>query len=227
MTLTAQPTSTSPSPRSAHRLLRTATLCAVLAGAALSSGCVLLMGGAVVGGSLVALDRRTSGTQLDDQSIELKASNRIKEAVGDRGHVIATSYGRLVLITGEVPTDADKMAVEANIAKIDNVRSIVNELAVMPNSSLSTRSSDTIITAKVKATLVDAKDLVGNAFKIVTERGIVYMMGRVTEREATRAVNLTRTISGVQKVVRVFEIITEEELQNNNAQPKDATAKPS
>lgn len=89
----------------------------------------------------------------------------------------------------------------------------------MPNSSISGRSSDTLVTAKVKATLVDAKDLVANAFKVVTERGTVYLMGRVTEREATRAVNLTRTISGVQKVVRVFEIVSEQDLANN-VQPK-------
>ncbi|CAN5665252.1 hypothetical protein BH09PSE5_BH09PSE5_24720 [soil metagenome] len=199
--------------------LRTLTLCAVLAGAALSSGCALLVGGAVVGGSMVAMDRRTSGTQLDDQSIELKAQNRVREAIGERGHVSTTSYGRLLLISGEVPTDADKTAIEQSLAKIDNVRSIVNELAVMPNASLSSRSSDTIVTGKVKATLVDAKDLFANAFKVVTERGTVYLMGRVTEREANRAVALVRTISGVQKVVRVFEIISEQDLANN-VQPK-------
>ena len=166
-------------PERFQRALRTATLCAVLAGAALSSGCVLLMGGAIVGGSMVAVDRRTSGTQLDDESIELKAATRIKDAIAERGHVSATSYGRLVLLTGEVPTDADKVAVEQGIARIDNVRSIVNELAVMPSVGLSQRSSDTLTTAKVKATLVDAKDLVANSFKVVTERGTVYMMGRV------------------------------------------------
>jgi osmotically-inducible protein OsmY len=200
-------------------IARTLTLCAVLAGTALSSGCALLMAGGIVGGSMVAVDRRTSGTQLDDQSIELKAQNRVKESIGDRGHVSVTSYGRLLLVTGEVPTEADKAAVAQNVARIDNVRSIVNELAVMPNTGIGSRSSDTITTAKVKATLVDAKDLVANAFKVVTERGTVYLMGRVTEREATRAVNLVRTISGVTKVVRVFEVVSEQDLANN-VQPK-------
>lgn len=199
--------------------LRTTVLCACLAAATLTSGCALLVGGAVVGGSMVALDRRTSGTVLDDQSIEMRSQSRINELIGDKGHVNVTSYDRLVLITGEVPTDADKTSIEQGIARISNVRSIVNELAVMPNSSISGRSSDTLVTAKVKATLVDAKDLVANAFKVVTERGTVYLMGRVTEREATRAVNLTRTISGVQKVVRVFEIVSEQDLANN-VQPK-------
>ena len=101
---------------------------------------------------------------------------------------------------------------EQTVSRIENVRSVVNELAVMGNSSLTSRSNDAILSGKVKATFVDAKDLQANAFKVYTERGTVYLMGRVTEREANRAVDLARTISGVQKVVRVFEILSEAEL---------------
>lgn len=192
------------------------------------SGCAaIVVGGAVVGGTLMATDRRSSGTQVDDQTIELKAGSRIKEAIGDRGHINVTSYNRIALITGEVPTEADKVAVEQAIARIDNVRSTVNELMVGFSSSLTARSNDALVSTKVKATLVDAGDITASAFKIVTERNIVYLMGRVTDAEANRAVDLTSRISGVQKVVRVFEIVTPAELAT--LQPLGAptnTAKP-
>jgi osmotically-inducible protein OsmY len=192
---------------------RAGVLLVVVAGTLTLSACApLLLGGAAVGSALMVTDRRTSGTQLDDQSIELKAGNRVSQVLGDRGHVNLTSYNRVVLITGEVPTDADKTAVEQAVQRVENVRSTVNELVVAGASSLAARSSDTIITSKVKATYVDAKDLQANAFKVVTERGHVYLMGRVTEREATRAANLAAGIGGVQKVVRVFEILSEDEL---------------
>lgn len=192
---------------------------AVAATLSLGACAPLLIGGAAVGSALVFSDRRTSGTQVEDQAIELKASNRINEVLGDRGHVNVVSYNRSVVLTGEVPTEGDRTAVEQNVSRIENVRGVVNELAVMGNSSLTARSNDTILTSKVKASFVDAKDLQAHAVKVVTERGTVYLMGRVTEREATRAVNLTRTISGVQKVVRVFEIVSEQDLANN-VQPK-------
>ena len=112
------------------------------------------------------------------------------------------------------------MAVEQAIARIENVRSTVNDLAVMGASSLGARSNDTILTSKVKATYIDAKDLQASAVKVVTERGTVYLMGRVTEREATRAAELARSISGVQKVVRVFEVLTEAELATLGDQKK-------
>ena len=177
----------------------------------------LLVGGAMVGGTMVAIDRRTTGTQVEDQSIEVKAANRVKEAVGDRAHVNITSYNRTVLLTGEAINDADKAAIEQAVQRIENVRSTVNEVAVTIPSAMSTRSNDALLTGKVKATFIDAKDLQVNAFKVVTERGNVYLMGRVTEREATRATDLARTVSGVQKVVRVFDIVTDQELADNAA----------
>lgn len=188
----------------------------LLAGLALSglmSACApLVVGGAAVGSALVAVDRRTSGAQLDDQGIELRASNRIKEQFGERANVSVTSYNRQVLLTGEAASEAVKAEVERVVAGVDNVRSIVNELGVVNSPSFSQRSSDTLITGKVKAGMVDAKDLSAVAFKVVTTRGTVYLMGRVTQREATRATDIARNTSGVMRVVRVFEILTEEEL---------------
>lgn len=207
---------------------RSALVIGMLAATTALSGCAaLLVGGAVVGGSLLATDRRSSGTQLDDQAIEIKANSRIRDLLGDRGHVNATSYNRLLLLTGEVPTDTDRTNIEQALARIDNVKSVVNELAVMTASSLSQRSNDALVTTKVKATLVDAGDISANAFKVFTERGIVYLMGRVTEREAERAADLTRSISGVQKVVKVLEIVTEAELAeiDPKAVPKSAAAR--
>lgn len=200
---------------------RTAVLLGTLAAAALTSACApLLVGGAVVGTSMVVTDRRTSGTQLEDQAIELKARTRIREAVGERGHVNVTSYNRTVLLTGEAAADTDKVAIEQAVAKVEGVHSVVNEVAVMGSSSLASRSQDTILTSKVKASYIDAKDVFTNAIKVTTERGIVYLMGRVTEREANRASDIARGVSGVQKVVRVFEVITEAELAE--LQPKQA-----
>ena len=197
--------------------LLTALAAATLTGA-LSACAPLVLGGAMVGSVLMATDRRSSGAQVEDQAIELKAINRVREVVGDRAHVSTTSYNRMVLLTGEVPNEADKAAVEQAVARIENVRSTVNDLAIAGNSSLTSRSNDTILTSKVKASFVDARDMLSNAFKVVTERGTVYLMGRVTEREATRAADLARSVSGVQKVVRVFEVVTEAELAD--LQPK-------
>jgi osmotically-inducible protein OsmY len=179
----------------------------------------LIVGGAVLGGTLMATDRRTSGAQIDDQAIELKSMNRIREVIGDRGHVAAVSYNRAVLLTGEVQSEADKAAVEQAVQRVDNVRSLINDLEIMGASSLTSRSNDAILSSKVKATFVDAKDVFANAFKVHTERGVVYLMGRVTEREANRATELTRSVDGVQKVVRVFEIISEAELADMTPKP--------
>lgn len=201
-----------------------ALLSALVATTALSACAPLLLGGAFVGGSMVAIDRRTSGAQVDDQAIEIKGINRVKDAIGDRGSVSVTSYNRIVLLTGTVPTEADKLAVERNVSAIENVKSVVNEVAIGTAASFGTRSSDTLITSKVKASLVDAKDIQSNAFKVVTERGVVYLMGRVTEREATRAADIARGVSGVLKVVKVFEIVSEAELNNLQAKPAPAPA---
>ena len=188
----------------------------VCAAAALSGGltaCVpLVLGGAFGGGAMVASDRRTSGTQLEDEGIELRALSRLQNPLGERSHINLTSYNRQVLLTGEVASAQDKQQIEKTVAGVENVVSIVNELAVMGNSTLTQRSSDTLVTARVKASLIDARDLSANAFKVVTERGTTYLMGRVTQREADRATHVVRAAPGVQKVVRRFEIISEQEL---------------
>ena len=197
---------------SGHRASRLACAMAAVLGLQVLGACAPLLLGGVVMSGMVAVDRRTSGIQLEDQAIELKSLSRIKDVVGDRSHVSTTSYNRMVLITGEAATEADRSAIEQAIRQIENVRSVVNEVAVMAHSSLGSRSSDLVITSKVKARFIDASDLQSLAFKVVTERGVVHLMGRVTEREAGRSTELVRSISGVQKVVRVFEVISEAEL---------------
>lgn len=195
-------------------------LLTALAASTLLGACApLLIGGAMVGGSMMVTDRRTSGTQLEDQGIEMRAAKRADEAVGERGHINVTSYNRLVLITGEVPTEADKAAVELAVARVENVRSVVNELAIGSATSIGNRSNDMLLTSKVKASMVDAKDVLTNAYKVVTERSVVYLMGRVSEREAGRATSIARGVSGVTKVVRVFEIVSEAELADPQSKP--------
>jgi osmotically-inducible protein OsmY len=202
-------------------------VCAACLGGVLSACAPVMLGSAAVG-VLVATDRRTSGAQLEDEGIQLRAAGRIRESVGDRVHVNVTSYNRQVLLTGEVPTAQDKQLVEQIVSRVENVRAIVNELGVMGNSTLTQRSSDSLTTGRVKAAMVDAKDIFANSFKVITERGTTYLMGRVTQREANRATEITRGTSGVQKVVRVLEVITEEELQRTLPQepPKPAASAP-
>ena len=182
--------------------------------ASLLSACVgpLLVGGAMVGGTLVAVDRRTSGAQLDDEAIELRAASQIRANLGTRVRASVTSYNRQVLLTGEVPNLQDKQRVEEVVKAVENVASVVNELAVLNSPSLMDRSADTLLTGRIKAMLLDARDLQSNAFKVVTERNTVYLMGRVTQREADRATEVVRGTPGVQKVVRLLEIISEQEL---------------
>ena len=181
--------------------------------ASLSACFPVILGGALIGG-LVAVDRRTAGTQLEDEGIELRASSRVRDNLGDRGHINITSYNRQVLLTGEVPSAQDKQLVEQVVSQVANVRVIVNDLAVMGNTTLTQRTSDTLTTGRVKAGLVDEKELYASAFKVVTERGTTYLMGRVTQRESELATEVVRGTSGVQKVVRLLEIISDAELQS-------------
>ena len=208
-------------------------VCATATVAAGLTACVpLVMGGAAAGTALVATDRRTSGAQLEDEGIELRAASRIRSNLGTRVRVSVTSYNRQVLLTGEVPNAQDKQLVEQVVSRVENVVSVVNELAVLDSPSLMERSSDLLVTGRVKAMLVDAKDLQANSFKVVTERGTTYLMGRVTQRESDRATEMVRATPGVQKVVRLLEIISEEELARIRvvgsapAQPQPAAAKP-
>ena len=179
------------------------------------AGCVpLLVGGVVAGGTMVATDRRTSGAIVDDEGIELRSSSRLREALGERANLSVTSFNRVVLLTGDVPDAADKATAEQIVAKVDNVQSVVNELVVGPQRAFPSRSRDAFLTTKVKASLIDAKDLFSNSIKVVTAYSTVYLMGRVTEREANRAAEIARGVEGVAKVVRVFQVISEAELAN-------------
>jgi osmotically-inducible protein OsmY len=200
-------------PRTRLPSVHIALLAAAVGATTLLGACApLIVGGAMVGTALSVTDRRTSGAQLEDQAIELKAVARLRETVPAEANISVTSYNRTVLLTGEAPTEAARTAAEQAVARIENVRATVNEVAVMGSTSVAARSNDSILTSKVKAAFIDAKDVQANLIKVVTERGTVYLMGRVTEREANRATEVARATSGVGKVVRVFEIISEAEL---------------
>jgi osmotically-inducible protein OsmY len=207
--------------------LRPLVLAASLAATVISlSGCFPLIAGGMVSGVMVASDRRTSGTVLEDNAIDFKASSHITQNLGERGHVNVTSYNRQVLITGEVPSAQDRQLVEKIVYEVENVRKVVNELAISGNSTLTQRSSDVLVSSRVKANLFDAKDLFANAFKVVTERGTTYIMGRVTQREANRATEVITATSGVQRLVRVLEIISEDELARITTAPQDPAKAP-
>lgn len=193
----------------------------VLCGAVVTGlqGCVEMAIGTAVMGTLAATDRRTFGAQTEDKAILFKGETRVSNLVGNAGHVNVTSFNRHVLLTGEVRDQAMKAAVEREVAAIEGVLTIVNDLEVMGTSSFTSRSNDTLITGKVKASFVDAKDLYANSIKVVTERGVVYLMGRVTQREGRLAAEVARGVGGVHKVVKVFEYISEDELKQLTTVP--------
>ena len=192
---------------------RWALLAVAAASTLVLQGCEVLAVGALAGGSaLVAVDRRTSGAQLEDKTIEIKAGQRARELFGDRANVTITAYNRAVLLTGEVPTDADRASMERAAQQVENVKGVVNELVVGLPSALTDRASDSIIAGRIRARFIDAKDLRASAFKVTVERGVVYLMGMVTDTEAKRATQEAAAASGVKKVVRVFETISNEDL---------------
>jgi osmotically-inducible protein OsmY len=207
--------------------VRQAMARAVLCGATLLSlqGCVAIVAGGAVVGTLAATDRRTLGAQTEDKAISVKAEVRVPKVAGDSGHVNINSFNRKVLLTGEVRDDATRAAVEREVANIENVQSVVNELAVLGASSYTSRSSDAVITGKVKASFVDNKTLSANAIKVVTERGEVFLMGRVTEKEGNLAAEIARGVSGVAKVVKVFEYISDDEYRRLSTTPDNTQAK--
>jgi len=209
-----------------HAARWTLKLSALALLAAALGGCApLLLGGAVLGTGLVVTDRRTTGIQIEDEGIELRAAARVRE-LATLGQVSLTSYNRLVLITGQVPGAAEKAAVEVAVARVENVRSVVNELSVGPSAGLGSRSGDALLSTRVKASLVDAKNVQAHAIKVTTAQGVAYLMGRVTEREANEAAEVVRSVSGVQKVVRVFELLSEQELSALGRRSASAPATP-
>lgn len=195
-------------------------LAVVLLGAALASslsGCVGLVAAGAVGGTLAASDRRTFGAQTEDKAIAVKAEVKFPSLVGSAGHVNIASFNRRVLLTGEVRDEEMRNTVEREVRAIEGVLSVTNELEIAGVSSFTSRSNDAILTTKVKASLVDAKDISANSVKVVSERGNVYLMGRVTQREGNIASDVARGVPGVYKVVKVFEYISEDEWKQYQA----------
>jgi osmotically-inducible protein OsmY len=168
-------------------------------------GCVGVAAVGVGAGVASAFDRRTTGAQVDDEGIELRATNRISERFGERVHVNVTSFNRSVLVTGEAPDAKTKEEIEKIVAGVPSARTVTNDMEVMPNTTLGNRANDASITGKVKARFLDASRFNPLHVKVVTERSVVYLMGVVTEAEAADAVEVARTTGGVRKVVRMFD----------------------
>jgi len=191
-------------------------------------GCIEM---AAVGAGAAALgyeDRRTTGTMVEDEGIELRATNRVSERFGDRVHINITSFNRSVLITGEVPNANTKSEIEKIVQGVPSVRSITNELQVTGGTSLSSRATDSTITGKVKARFVDSGKFSALHVKVVTEAAVVYLLGIVTEGEANEAVEIARTTGGVKKVVKVFEYCKPTDaICARGGQPKAAESKKS
>ena len=184
-------------------------------------GCVAVIVGGAVMGTLAATDRRSIGAQAEDASIVLKGSGRIEKVVADVGRVSIVSFNRKVLLTGEVKDEKMKQDVEKEISTLSGViLPITNEIVVAPLSSFGARSNDLSITAKVQASIIDTKDIYVNAIKIHTDRSVVYLMGRVTQRESKIYAEVaSRTGGGIRKIVKLFEYIGEDELQEMQKKP--------
>ena len=186
--------------------------------AASLSGCFGLIVGAGVAGAVSTVDRRTLGAQTEDKSITVKAELEMRKVTNGAGNINVTSFNRRVLLTGEVRDEAMKQAAEREVRAIANVVSVINELQISGMSSYTSRSSDALITTKVKTSLVDMKTVSAVSFKVTTERGVVYLMGVVTPREGNVAADVAKGVSGVTRVVKIFEYINEEDpraTQNN------------
>jgi osmotically-inducible protein OsmY len=189
-----------------HRYLAVPALILVLTGATLGlQGCPAIIGVGGVAAVSSLEDRRTTGTQLDDQGIESRAAGRISERFGERAHVNVTAFNRSVLLTGEAWDEATRAEVEKVVAEVPNVRSVTNEIQVAGASSAGSRANDTALTAKVKGRLINVKGVNSMHVKVVTEAGVVYLLGLVTEGEAETATDIARTTGGVRKVIKVFE----------------------
>ncbi len=201
-----------------HRL----ALVLALSAAALSGGCIALIGAGGVAAYGALEDRRTTGTQIEDEGIEVRAANRIAEALRERAHVNVTSFNRIVLLTGEAWDEATRAEVERIAAAVPNVRSITNEVQVAGLSSMASRASDSSLTLKVRSRMVNSREFNPLHIKVVTEAGVVYLMGVVTEREAEAATEVARTTSGVRKVVKVFDYCSADDERCKPPKPKSA-----
>uniref|UniRef100_UPI0033406E1D BON domain-containing protein n=1 Tax=Castellaniella defragrans TaxID=75697 RepID=UPI0033406E1D len=184
-------------------------------------GCgLLVVGGTAATTAVVATDRRTAGEQVDDQTIELRVSSEMNNAFGDKARVLGTSYAGRLLLVGDVPTEADRARAQSLASAIPKVTHVDNYIRVGDITPLSVRTNDTWLTSKVKTQLVSTKDVPSRTIKITTERGVVYLMGKVTEAEGQRAALVASGVEGVNKVVKLFEIVTAESLAaKSSSQP--------
>lgn len=210
--------------------MKKSLLYAVLIGGTLApllQGCFpAVVAAGVASGAMTTLDRRSLGTQTEDETIEWKASTRVSEKYGEKVHVNFTSYNRKVLLTGEVPNAETKTEVERLVGEVANVQGIYNELTIGAITSFSARSNDAYVTSKVKGRFVDIGNFNPIRVKVVTEAGTVFLMGLLTQKEADSAVWVTRTTAGVQKVVKVMEIISDAKARelDNTSSDKPAPA---
>jgi len=206
----------------------------VLAGIALASitalpGCgLLVVGGTAATTAIVATDRRTTGEQVEDQAIELKTAAEMRRLFEDSARVNATSYAGVVVLTGDVPTEQAKTQAGEAAQKVEKVRRVVNELRVGALTPLSVRSNDTWLTSKVKTALINTKEVPSRTITVTTERGVVYLLGKVTQTEGQRAATVASSVKGVNKVVKLFHyvaaesLVTDPVLNRTETQPADS-----
>ncbi|NBT83705.1 MAG: BON domain-containing protein [Betaproteobacteria bacterium] len=183
------------------------------------AGCFPVVATGVVTGALSVSDRRTTGAQAEDQAIEIKAFNRFRERFkSSQISLSVVSFNRIALVTGYVPDEATKAEAARLVSSIENVRNSLNEIVVGLPPSIRTYGSDTVLTTRVKASMLEAKDLQAQVIKVYTESSTVFLMGIVTEREANRAADIASRVSGVRRVVRAFETISEADLSRMQLQ---------
>jgi len=203
----------------ALRAVAAATLAAVVAGCA-----PLVVAVVVAGTALVVTDRRTTGSQVDDQTIQLRVASELRSAFASEPvHINVNSFDRRVLLTGEVPSETVKARAGEIATASQNVRAVVNELAILPPSSSGDRAGDVALATKVRAAFVNTREIAFNSIEIVTERGIVYLLGLVTEQEGQVAALVASRVSGVKQVVKVFEYASKEEIERRRALSTGAT----
>jgi osmotically-inducible protein OsmY len=208
-------------------VVRTTLVIGLAAGlSATLQGCFLLVAGAAGGGALMATDRRTLGAQTEDREIQVKSLAQISQNLPDQAHVNVAVFNRRVLLTGEVPNDASKQKAEQIVRQLNNVNSIVNELAIQPASDLSSRTNDSYLETRVKTALIAEKNISANNFKVVCENGSVYLMGLVTRHEGTTGADVASRVPGVVQVVKVFQYILPQDAASANAAAASAPVAP-
>lgn len=173
----------------------------------MQQGCIAAAAGGAATGAVMAGDRRTTGTMLDDKTLELKAIHEIglNKTLWTNSHITVISYNNILLLVGQTSTEALKQQAFDAVSALSKVRRVHNEISVGPMASLATRSHDSWITAQIKSRLLGTKNISANRIKVVTEEGVVYLMGLVTPEEENTATEIARAISGVDKVVQIFE----------------------